>query len=280
MKYFLLKILVVVSLLSFSTFGQNDSVTNPKAELVPILVLFEFGVWTEVPGTDMPDFVLYDDGTVIYNAAKEAGAYNYVTAKLSADEIDQVMEKINASGFESYKDHYSIGEKYAVSDLPSPFIMFKRNDGTYKTVSTYGFLGEKADEEFRVKEIPKALVDAFYFLWKYETPKAAPWRSDFIEAIVWKYDGKSKKNVKWDKKLPDLGGSKTAPFKIWDEQYYSLFVPESSELIFGRIYWKIRRSKRALLMNGQRWNLTFRFPFPAERIWLAGKAGEMFRDEK
>lgn len=228
----------------------------------------------------MPDFVLYEDGTVIYNAAKEAGAFRYVTAKLSTDEVNRIMDKISASEFENYKPRYSICDKCATTDLPSPFIMLKRKDGTYKTVSTYGSLSEKSAPEYRVVDIPKPLVDAFDFLWNYETPKASDWRTDFIEAIVWKYDGESKKNVKWKKELPDLNDSRTVSFKGYSTQYYSIFIPEAKEKPFALSYYKLRRSKGALLMNGQRWNLTFRFPFPSEKVWLSGSDGKTFRDSK
>jgi hypothetical protein len=285
MKKSLTKIITFILLLSFSVIAQNiNSSENAKVksdnEPVPILVLFEFGVWTKVSGTDMPDFVLYDDGTVIYDAAKKAGAFRYVTAKLSADEMSGIMEKINAPEFENYKNGYSTCDECYTSDLPSPFLMLRRKDGTYKTVATYGSLSSSAEPLYRVQNIPQSLVFAFYYLSGYEHPKAETWRADFIEVIVWKYDGESKKNVKWDKSLPDLTDAKTVSFKKSDTQYYSLFVPESSERKLANTFYKLRRSKGALLMNNQRWNLTYRFPFPSERVWLAGKDGKIFRDEQ
>jgi hypothetical protein len=158
--------------------------------------------------------------------------------------------------------------------------MLQRKDGTYKEVRLHGILNDKAPPEAQVLDVPKALADAFVFLWNYETPKAAVWRPDFIEVIVWKYDGESKKSVKWNKKLPGLNDSRTIPFKNSDTQYYSIFVPESLEKPLALTFYKLSKSKGALQLNNQRWHWTYRFMLPSERVWLSDNDGKIFRDEK
>ncbi|MEP7212483.1 MAG: DUF6438 domain-containing protein [Acidobacteriota bacterium] len=228
----------------------------------------------------MPEFVLYDDGKVIFNGSKDAGAYKLFTASLSPSEVDALMTRVDAREFDSYSDSYSIGSEYTVTDLPSPFLMMRRPDGTYKRILLYGSLSEKADPKYRVQNIPLALVEAFRFLWNYQSPKAVGWRPKYFETIVSPYDGESKKSVKWNKTLPDLNDSKTVPFKRENIQHFSIFVPEALERPFALTIHKLRRSNAALTMNGKRWNLSYRFPFPSERVWLAGSDGKMFRDEK
>ena len=48
--------------------AQDDTPTEPR----PLVVLLEFDPWQMVIGSDVPTFVLYDDGTIIYrNEAAE-----------------------------------------------------------------------------------------------------------------------------------------------------------------------------------------------------------------
>lgn len=226
----------------------------------------------------MPEFVLYDDGTVIYKRTEDLNLATFFTAKLTIAEKTLIIDKINSLDTGSFRDHYSIPGNMAVSDLPAYQMMFRGPDGSYKTVTTYGTFNEKAENEYRVQNVPRDLVDIFYFLSNYQNLRAVVFRPPFVEVIVWPFDGKSKKNVKWDKALPDLTDSKTVAFKQVGIQYHSIFVSESLEKQLAHNMWKLRKSKGALLMNGQRLNLRYRFPFPSERIWLSGSDGKMFRD--
>lgn len=250
-----------------------ESEINAKHPAPPLLVLFEFSVWSKVSG-DMPAFVLYEDGTVIYNGAKEAGSYQHFTVKLSPDEITALLKAVQSEKFDSYAKLYTNTDRVAVSDLPSPFVMLRQKDGKYKQIRTYGSLGEGANPDYRVLNMPESLRSAFIYLWKYEHPKATAWKSDFAELVLWEYDGDSKRNVTF----PKIDDRYKLSFRDGDEQFCSIFFTESNEKLYATAYWKARRKNAALKMDGKRWDFQLRFPFPWERVWMGGDDGKIFRD--
>ncbi|MBK6749773.1 MAG: hypothetical protein IPG67_07170 [Acidobacteria bacterium] len=103
--------------------------------------------------------------------------------------------------------------------------MLRRKDGSYKTIKTYGTLGERGNPDYRVLNMPDSLRNAFNFLWKYDNPKATNWQSDFAEFVFWKYEGDSNKNVTW----PKIEDIYKVSFKDGDEEFYSIFISESME---------------------------------------------------
>ncbi|MBK7934816.1 MAG: hypothetical protein IPK01_15370 [Acidobacteria bacterium] len=222
----------------------------------------------------MPAFVLYEDGTVIYDGAKEPGSYQYFTVKLTPEEVVTLLESIQSAKFESYRALYTHTDRLAITDLPSPFVMLRRKDGSYKTIKTYGTLGERGNPDYRVLNMPDSLRNAFNFLWKYDNPKATNWQSDFAEFVFWKYEGDSNKNVTW----PKIEDIYKVSFKDGDEEFYSIFISESMEKPYAQAYWKARRKRAALKMDGKRWDFQLRFPFPWERVWMGGDDGKIFRD--
>ena len=107
---------------------------NLNNELVPIFVFTYLSSWRMVPGSDTPQFVLYQDGTVIYGKYTEKdNPYSgvYMTAQLSPEEVSQIMEKINPDKFSSYNERYTPDFSAGVCNLRAA-INFSRAS-TWKT---------------------------------------------------------------------------------------------------------------------------------------------------
>jgi hypothetical protein len=292
MKSTIIKLTFLISVLNFSIIGQDakhnqtQSTTETKIlfhnlnnKAVPLFVFTYISPWRKIYGSDSPEFVLYQDGTVVFTKCEEKdNPYScyYVMAKLSSEEISRAMEKIYSQEFYSFDNHYSPDtSKAAVSDLTYRLFVMRKPDGTYKHVSIYGALsGDKTG--YVAENVPAALKEIAEFATSYDNANPIEFGFEYYEVAIEPYSDDSKKNLKWSKDLPDLNDSKTIKHKEYGR--YSLFVPNNLFYKVKQIQYKQLKSKNssypAVLINNQRWEIEARIPFPSEAIWLGN-----FRDE-
>lgn len=255
--------------------SQTNSVFhNLYNEAVPLFVFTYISPWRNVYGSDSPEFVLYEDGTVIFTKCKEQdNPYScyFHKAKLSSEAISQILEKLHSKSFYTFDEHYSPdSNRITVSDLTYRLFVMRKPDGTYKKVSTYGALdGDK--EGYVAKNVPSVLKEIVEFVNSYDNANSTNLNPEYFEVVLEPYNDDSKKNLKWSKHLPDLNDSKTIKHKKYDR--YSLFVHNSLSRKVREITFKQWKSEAAILINNQRWEAEMRIPFPAETIWLGN-----FRD--
>lgn len=247
---------------------------NLSNELVPIFVFTYLSPWKMAYGSDTPQFVLYQDGTVIYvKYTEKDNPYSgiYLTARLSPEEVSQIMKKINPDDFFSFNERYTPDFSESVSsDLPQRLLVLRKSDGTYKSVSLLGgFGGREYKKGISVENVPKDLAELIKFADSFDTAKSEGWQSEYYEVIIEPSDDESKKIVKWSKKLPDLTDPKTIKHKEFGR--YSLFIPKTQIVEFEKIWYKYNRKSRdemAVLINNQKWDIEVRTPFPSEILWL------------
>ena len=249
---------------------------NLDDKAVLLFVFTFFDPWRKIYGSDMPEFVLYQDGTVVFTRCREKdNPYScyFWTAKLSSDEIVQTMNKLSPQAFYSLNDRYVPGSSITVSDLGTRLFVMRKLDGTYKEVSTYGALsGDKP--EYVAENVPNSLRKIVEFVQSYDNPNAVEFIPEYLEIVIEPYEEESKKNVKWPKDLPDLNDSKTIEHKKYDR--HSLFVNVGNIAISTKlrdIIYKQQKLNAAMLINNKRWIVERRIPFPSEAIWLGN-----FRD--
>jgi hypothetical protein len=234
---------------------QGQSERQPK----PSFVLVEYNPWAMVIGADSPTFALYDDGTVIYWKSVGRGG-KYLSAKLTGQEVSELLKKINPQAIEVLNNHYEPAA--GITDQPTYLMAAQRPDGSYKGVSIYGSL--RSDGLFlRAKRVPQALIDAFQSVSAYDNSNARDWLPDFIEVMIWPYEYAPDENLAWPKEWPNLSDSKTV--KRGDS--YSLFIEKSH---YGDLstFLSKRREKQAVQIEGRKWAISIRFPFPNESVWI------------
>lgn len=252
---------------------------NLNNDVVPLFVFTYISPWREVYGSDSPEFVLYQDGTVIFTKCREKdNPYScyYNMAKLTSSEVSQIMEKLHSQEFYSFEEHYSPDtSKVAVSDLTYRLFVMRKPDGTYKEVSTYGALsGDKTG--YVAENVPSALKEIVAFVTSYDNNNLVEFYFEYHEVVIKPYNDDSKKKLKWSKDLPNLSDSKTIKHKEYGR--YSLFVPNS---LFYKVRQIIRKQLKSednsgyppVLINNQKWEIEARIPFPSEAVWLGN-----FRD--
>jgi hypothetical protein len=234
---------------------QNQS----ARELKPSFVLIEYNPWAMVIGADSPSFALYDDGTIIFWKRLGRGGL-YLSVKLTEKASSELLRRINPQAFGSLINRYEPAA--GITDQPEYLIVVQKPDGQYKGVSIYGSLRRVGGTLLQTKEVPQILIDAFQLVSTYDNADAREWLPDFIEVIIWPYEYAPDKNLPWPKDWPTLRDLKT----IKRGDGYSLFIEKSR---YGALttFLSKRREKQAVQIDGKKWAISIRMPFPSESTW-------------
>jgi len=217
----------------------------------PILSLYERNPWLMVVGSDSPTFVLYDDGTVIYWEETERGAGLYKTAHLNPEEVEaRFLSKV--SGLAHLEESYSLS---AWTDQPTQELRIAMSDQS-RVIHVYGNLRE--NDEVR-SQAPRALLSFYDFLVGYRSDKAAVWEPTHLEVMIWPYAYAPDESIVWPREWPDIHSEST----VQRGDAYSLFLPIELKEPFLELM-RSRKEKGAVLINGKKWALSARRPFPHE----------------
>lgn len=237
----------------------------------PLFVFTYLSPWSQVYGTDSPEFVLYEDGRTFYRKCRQGNDCVYRFVKLSAVEIAKTFEALNPTAFYSLEESYAPDRsKGTTSDLTTRLLVMRKPDGTYKRVSTYGAL-EASDPRYTAIGVPDALRKLVRFVTAYDNPKSLENSLKYCEVIIEPYLGDSRKSLKWSKKLPDLNDAKT--IRHSKSGNYSIFVPAAQYETVATLVYKQVKSNLPIIINDRKWEASVRIPFPSENIWLGN-----FRD--
>lgn len=269
---FILLLLTLSYALAAQTKSANPTTEplthNLENDKVPLFVYTFKSPWNLIYGSDDPEFVLYSDGTVIFRQCKEQGnpfSCYFRMADLSTEEIAALMRSLHQEEFYSYGDKYDIDPHLAVSDLPYRLVFMRKSDGSYKKVMTYGALSGP-DKDYVALNVPPGLKDIVNITREYDHANSRELDFEYFEVLLVPYSDDSKKNIKWPKELPGLNDSKTIKHK--EDGRYSLFLHRTLFERYSRVAVKQWRSKKAVLIDGQRFKMGKRLPFPSESIWL------------
>ncbi len=231
----------------------GQTVVQPDAQPEPIVVLIQYDPWAMVIGSDSPIFVLYDDGTAIYRR----GAAHYAV-HLSPSELQAFLAKLRPNRL---GDSRSI-ELSDSTDQPSTSIYVKVGS-TSSRVSIYGSL--------RSPEIKGALpievADIYETLSTFERQGGVPWLPNAVEVMIWPYEYAPETSINWPEGWPDT----LHPLARQRGDGYSIYLPATDYQAL-RDFLSTRRERGAVLINGRKWAVSFRLPFPKEARWSV--AGE------
>ncbi|MFT4252527.1 MAG: hypothetical protein QM608_08590 [Caulobacter sp.] len=233
----------------------SERLAPPRAEDVdaPVLVLVERNPWAMVIGSDEPRFALYRNGLAIYRTRD-----GFRQVMLDDARAGELTKAVNPGALACLETRYSTSPAF---DLPSEHLFFGRG-GALSGISVDGPI----DREGRAK-VPAVLAQAYDHLADFDDPKAAPWTPEFVEVMIWPYDYAPEPSIVWPSKWPGMRDPKTAKR---GENAYSLYVPwRDYEAL--RAFLKTRREKGAVEIDGKKWSVELRFPFPHEPDWLTPK---------
>ncbi|MEQ1780271.1 MAG: hypothetical protein ABMA14_02845 [Hyphomonadaceae bacterium] len=216
----------------------------------PVLVLFDADPWLMVMGSDSPRFALYDDGLLIFRT----GA-SYKQTRLAAAQVKAIRDSVRVGALSCHIGFYEVSHS---TDQPTETIFVGRGGGLAQ-ISVYGSLkGEEAR-----KKIPGPVVEAYDRLSAYSNANAQDWLPANIEVMAWPYEYAPEPSIVWPKKWPGL----RSPEAVSRGDGYSLFVPSAdyNELV---AFLKTQREKGAVEIEGKKWAVSLRLPFPQESSWM------------
>jgi hypothetical protein len=220
--------------------------------LQPVVLLTEYNPWASAIGSDTATIALYTDGTVIYwQGDRRSG--EYVTNHLSPAQVDEFLTTSNLRKPQQFDDCYNIDN---VTDLPTNVLVVK-TEQSYKTITVYGVIRHN-DTRPPLNTVPSALQKIFDTLLGFHVDGSRPWTPPCFELIIWPFTY-AKSALAWPIDFPTLRDDST----VKDENSYRLFVP-ISKLNEYEALEKRRKPTQALLLDGKKWAVSARFPFPHE----------------
>jgi len=224
-----------------------------KKTTEPLVVLIEQNPWLMVIGSDSPTFALYNNGLLVY-LDKEHKEYRSVSLK--SEELDDFIKFLADD-----KDLYNLENSYNLSewtDQPTN-ILFVRHNNRVRKINIYGNLNNK---DVRTKA-PKAFLTIFDRIIAYKSESAKTWLPEKIEIMIWPYEYAPEGALQWPKNWPDINDSNTKKRR----ETYSIFL-DSSLLKELKIFMSKLKQEQAVLINGKKWAISYRYPFPSESEWM------------
>lgn len=223
----------------------------------PYLVMIEQDPWSMVIGSDSPTFALYDDGLTIF-CEKNEGYKSVILSKQERDSfrIDKDFLKL--------KDYYEV-----VSAMDQSYIsLYVWGKGKQKKIDVYGGpirfekRFKKFEEDIKIfrSRVPNEFLRIYDNITVFNHSKAQKWLPEKIEIMVFPNDDSTEEPYPWPENWPNIKTSGTKK----REELYSVYLDSShySELM------KIIKENSTVFMNGHKWSIFYRFPFPNEELWM------------
>jgi hypothetical protein len=244
------------------TAPQSAQVTSvqPGEAAEPLLVLVEANPWALVLGSDSPKLALYDDGVVIY---QKDGAY--LAARLDTDDVQNFMDALQLEALTELAGNYSISE---LTDQPTTEI-FLWADGQYKRIWIYGSLNSEAPDLGPTRlaglsQLPPQVAASYRRMSSFDRPDAVAWAPEAIEVMISPYEHAPDESIIWPSRWPGLDHPGTRQ----RGNGLSLFIPASEDAAL-RAFLQEQRELGAVLIDGRKWAVSTRFPFPKEDRWMS-----------
>jgi hypothetical protein len=230
----------------------------------PLAMMMATDPWLMVIGSDTPNFVLYEDGQVVYRKALPDRTGVYMSKQLAPDELAALKAKL-AALVPATAPKKVIDLMPNISDQPESRF-FIDIDGKGLVTSVVGL--RNAEASVRKRVLPPQIAQLHALLSGWDSAGATPWVPKYIEAMVWDYDYAPGKSIQWPAQWPGLND----PLTIKRSSGYSLFLP-GTELPKLMAFLKTANEKGAVDIGGKKWAVSVRYVFPGTKVWSAA-----FRD--
>jgi len=136
------------------------------APIEPVFVMLEQDPWAMVIGSDSPGFVLYNDGTVIFQKKEAERKYTYYSCKVESAE--QLLSELTPQSKHSLSNDYSLS---AWTDQPTTLFFWKD-----KYIRVYGKIQNRPDKPDATSkgdmECPPEIVEVVQRVKNFDCPAA------------------------------------------------------------------------------------------------------------
>lgn len=244
MTKYLVALLILCRLPSW---GQHFNATYGQ----PVVVLYETNPWLMVVGSDVPSFALYENGQIIYKqgAGKQL---KYVEVKHDRNQTQAIIKTLGIT--DSLLNERPVIEASTSTDQPDNILLL--NFGKVKQIQVYGSL-RNVQSDARAKT-PKDFLTVYDRLIHFEDQAAQEWLPDTIEVMATKYSHSPEKPLKWNAARNDLKSPTTVKR---NDNLYSIYLTKSQFSDLLKLL-KSMKEKQAVEINGEKYSLSYRLPFP------------------
>lgn len=230
--------------------------TAPAAARHPILVLHEFNPWGSVIGAEIPSFVLYDDGLLIYLEEQQRGA-RVLEAELSAEQSQLLTRRV----FDALEGVPRDVQLSQWTDQPTVRLM-AQIDGKWRVSYIYG-LGEDGKPSTELahgaQPLSPELAQTYRDLRGYTAADGRKWQPERLEVMLGGFEY-AKDVVAWPADIPtpptDFVPNKEHRVRRYD-------IPA----IHGEALQRLIASlgdRKAVSWNGHSWSVSVRPVIPAQ----------------
>lgn len=245
MKVFFITILLFFHLAI--SFGQHYNEKYGQ----PIVVLYETNPWLMVIGSDVPSFALYENGQIIYRKIINK-KYKYYQVKNDREKTQSIIKSLGITdSLMKLPDYISASD---AKDQPTNILLL--NFDTVRQINVYGSLRSSESEE-RAKT-PKVFLSVYDNILTFDEPSAEEWHPDTIEVMATAYSYSPVKPLQWNSKWGDIKSSTTVKR---NDDLYSIYIDVKYFDEFIKLL-KSLKEKQAVVINGEKYSLTYRLPFP------------------
>jgi len=224
----------------------------------PIIVLVEQSIWLMVIGSDTPTFALYSDGLTVFLQRSEGRVSEYASTMFNEEQQKKFVDSLPiGDDFNVLEDEYVLTEW---TDQPTN-VLWVWSEGHAKKVSVYGDL--RGNEEVRLKA-PATFLSLFDELTSFEGEQVQVWLPESIEVMVWPYEHSPVEPLAWPAGWP---GTTHPDTRKRGEDSYSILLDSAR---FNNLKGLLRQrgEKQAVLIDGKKWTVSYRLPFPSEGLWM------------
>jgi len=238
--------LILLLLVNYS-FGQE---WNEKYGQ-PIVVLIETDPWLMIIGSDVPTFALYENGQIIFTRVIKK-KWKYFQVSNDRETTQKIIKSFGIT--DSLMNQPDYIEVSSWTDQPTNIMLL--NFDTLREISVYGNLDEKRSESR--KQTPKDFLTVYDNIKKFKDKNAKEWLPENIEIMLTDYSHSPEKPKEWPENWPNLESESTVKRS---ESLYSLFLQKEHFDDFIKLISDLKE-KQAVEINGKKFSVAYRLPYP------------------
>ncbi|GAB2819336.1 hypothetical protein GCM10027043_19820 [Ferruginibacter profundus] len=217
----------------------------------PIVVLVETDPWLMVIGSDVPTFALYENGQIIYKKIAD-NKWKYFETTNNKETTQKIIKSFGITDNLMKQKDYT--EASGWTDQPTNIMLL--NFDTVRQISVYGRLRDIKNEARQ--KTPKDFLTVYDNIIKFDADSAKEWLPDTFEVMASKYSHSPEKPLEWNKEWNDIKSSSTIKR---NDDLYSIYLDKSHFGEFIKLLGNLKENQ-AVEINGEKYSLTYRLPFP------------------
>jgi hypothetical protein len=212
---------------------------------------------------DMPRFVLYENGQLIYGIVENERIV-YYEVFLSKNEIDDIFIELNIPENELFEKNSVNAVSTWITDQSTTLLII--NKKYQKIISIYGSLSQMDEKQ---KKFHIELLNIYDAIISYRNQHAKEWIPDYIEFSVSEW-ARAEYTSDWPDNFPDLFSSNTIKF---DDRSYMLFIPKELYSEFMDYIIKMAEKqnrhidRETITINGKKMLFGYKIPLPNIKYW-------------